>query len=64
MSELAESVSSRLRRSQTLRLVTVGILVLLLQIPIAMIGGQVGERKQRGQEAIEEVSSKWAIVRS
>jgi inner membrane protein len=59
MSELAESVSSRLRRSQTLRLVTVGILVLLLQIPIAMIGGQVGERKQRGQEAIEEVSSKW-----
>jgi inner membrane protein len=59
MSDLAERVSSRLRRSQTLRLVTVSVLVLLLQIPVAMIGGQVGERTQRGQEAIEEVSSKW-----
>ena len=59
MSELAERVSSRLRNSQTLRLVTVGFLVLLLQIPIAMIGGQVSERKERGLEAIAEVSSKW-----
>ena len=59
MSELAERVSSRLRNSQTLRLVTVGFLVLLLQIPIAMIGGQVSERKERGLEAVAEVSSKW-----
>src|SRR5688572_32121195 len=59
MSELAERVSSRLRNSQTLRLVTVGILVLLLQIPVAMIGGQVSERKDRGEEAAAEVSAKW-----
>ena len=59
MSELAERVSSRLRNSQTLRLVTVGFLVLLLQIPIAMIGGQVSERKERGLEAVAEVSAKW-----
>ena len=59
MSELAERVSTRLRNSQTLRLVTVGILVLVLQVPIAMIGGQVSERKQRGMEAAEDVSSKW-----
>ncbi len=59
MSELAERVSSRLRNSQTLRVVTVGVLVLLLQIPIAMIGGQVSERKERGMEAVAEVSSKW-----
>lgn len=59
MSELADRLSARLRHSQTLRLVTVGVLVLLLQIPIAMIGGQVSERKQRGAEAIEEVSAKW-----
>jgi inner membrane protein len=59
MSELAERVSSRLRNSQTLRLVTVGILVLLLQIPVAMIGGQVSERAERGTEAVAEVSSKW-----
>jgi inner membrane protein len=59
MSELAERVSSRLRNSQTLRLVTVGILVLLLQIPVAMIGGLVSERKDRGEEAAAEVSAKW-----
>jgi inner membrane protein len=59
MSDWAERVSSRLRHSQTLRLVTVGFLVLLLQIPIAMIGGQVSERKMRGEAAVEEVSSKW-----
>ena len=49
----------RMRTSQTLRLITVGLLVLLLQIPIAMIGGQVYERQQRGEAAIQEVSSKW-----
>ena len=59
MSELAERVSSRLRNSQTLRLVTVGFLVLILQIPVAMIGGQVSERKERGLQAVSEVSSKW-----
>jgi inner membrane protein len=59
MSELAERVSTRLRNSQTLRLVTVGILVLLLQIPVAMIGGLVSERTNRGEEAAAEVSAKW-----
>ncbi len=59
MSELAERVSSRLRNSQTLRLVTVGTLVLLLQIPVAMIGGQVSERAERRMEAAAEISSKW-----
>ncbi|MDH4261210.1 MAG: cell envelope integrity protein CreD, partial [Gammaproteobacteria bacterium] len=59
MTELIERVSMRMRSSQTLRLLTVGVLVLLLQIPIAMIGGQVSEREARGIEAIEEVSSKW-----
>jgi inner membrane protein len=48
-----------MRSSHTLRLLTVGLLVLLLQIPVAMIGGQVSERQQRSLEAIEEVSSKW-----
>ena len=38
---------------------TVGFLVLLLQIPIAMIGGQVSERKERGLDAVAEVSAKW-----
>jgi inner membrane protein len=59
MSEVIDRVSSKMRSSQTLRLLTVGLLVLLLQIPIAMIGGQVSQREQRGAEAIDEVSAKW-----
>jgi inner membrane protein len=59
MTDLIERVSASMRRSQMLRLLTVGVLVLLLQIPIAMIGGQVSQREMRGIEAIEEVSSKW-----
>jgi inner membrane protein len=49
----------RVRSSQILRLLTVGFFALLLQIPIAMIGGQVHERQARGVEAAMEVSSKW-----
>jgi inner membrane protein len=64
MTEMIDRVSSKMRSSQTLRLLTVGLLVLLLQIPIAMIGGQVSQREQRGAEAIEEVSSKWGKQQS
>jgi inner membrane protein len=64
MTEMIDRVSSKMRSSQTLRLLTVGLLVLLLQIPIAMIGGQVSQREQRGAEAIDEVSSKWGKQQS
>ena len=59
MTDFIDRVSTSMRSSQSLRLLTVGLLVLLLQIPIAMIGGQVFEREHRGAEAIAEVSSKW-----
>jgi inner membrane protein len=59
MTDYIDRLTSSMRSSQTMRLLTVGLLVLLLQIPVAMIGGQVSERQNRGMEAIEEVSSKW-----
>jgi inner membrane protein len=48
-----------LRESKTLRLLGVGFLVLLLQIPVFMIGGLVSERQARRNAAIADVSSKW-----
>ncbi len=48
-----------LRESRTLRLISVGILALLLLIPIARIGHLVGERQGRAAGAVEEVASKW-----
>src|SRR3982751_3809080 len=48
-----------LRESATLRLLSVGVLVLLMQIPIAMIGSLVSERQARREAAVADVSSKW-----
>jgi inner membrane protein len=46
------------KRSKMLRVLLIGFLVLVLQIPIAMIGQLVSERQQRIQEALLEVTSK------
>jgi inner membrane protein len=62
MLDSIERLISSIRSSQMLRLFSVGLLALLLQIPIAMIGGLVSERQERRQAAVTEVSSKWGNV--
>lgn len=42
------------------KIIAIVIIVLLLLIPAVMIRGLIDERKYRQQEAIDEVSSKWA----
>lgn len=64
MTSSLERIATSIRSSQTLRLLSVGFLVLLLQIPVAMISGLVSERQQRRDEAITEVSSKWGNAQS
>jgi inner membrane protein len=59
MSGTGERVLNSIRSSQGLRILSVGFLALVLQIPVSMIGGLVAERQQRRQSAIQEVSSKW-----
>ena len=43
-----------------IKVIVIGILVIVLQIPVAMINGLINERKQRQQDVIQEVGSKWA----
>src|SRR5215212_8320264 len=64
MKDSAERIAASIRGSQTLRILSVGFLALLLQIPISMIDGLVSERQQRRQAAIDEVSSKWGNAQS
>jgi len=45
-----------------LRLLAIGFLALLLQIPISMIGGLIGERQDRRDAAVSEVTGKWGRV--
>ena len=62
MQDSVERLTSSIRSSQMLRLLLIGFLALLLQIPIAMITGLVSERQGRRQEAVAEVSSKWGNI--
>jgi inner membrane protein len=64
MKDSLERLVTSIRSSQGLRLLFLGFLVLLLQIPISMINGLVSERQQRRQAAIDEVSSKWGNAQS
>lgn len=54
-----EKVSSWARRSVTLKLITIGILILLLLIPSAMLTSLIYERESTRNKAVDEVSSKW-----
>lgn len=59
----ASSIFDRLndwaRNSVTLKLLTVGILVLVLLIPASLVQSLIRERENLRDEAVEEVSSKW-----
>lgn len=59
MKDSVDRLATSMRNSQLLRLFVIAFLALLLQIPIAMIGGLVSERQQRNDAAVAEVSSKW-----
>src|SRR5687767_3174802 len=58
---MRESVQAldQMRRSPLARILFIGFLVALLQIPIGMIEGLIWERQRTDQEAIAEVSGKW-----
>lgn len=59
MTDLLSSSLDSLRRSQLLRVLLIGFLVLLLQIPIAMISGLIGARRATRDEAVAEVTRTW-----
>ena len=48
-----------LRNSHFIKVVLIGFLILLLQIPIAKVRGIIEEREQTREEAVNEVTDKW-----
>lgn len=48
-----------IRNSKLLRVLLIGFLILLLQIPIEMIGGVIGEREATRDSAVRDVTSSW-----
>ena len=54
-----ERANNWLKNSITIRLLTIGILILLLLIPVSMVQDLIRERENRQEGAIREISSKW-----
>ena len=59
MSDLVANLVGAVRNSMLIRVLLIGFLVLLLQIPIAMIDGLIGARTTTHDQAVEDVTGKW-----
>ena len=57
-----ERMNRRIRNSVTLKLLSMGILMLLLLIPASMIQSLIFEREYTRQAVISEVNDKYAIL--
>jgi len=54
-----KNTSYYFKNSVTIKILTIGFLILLLLIPLLMIQGLIQERKNRRNSVIEEISQKW-----
>ena len=59
-----ERFSNWMKNSISLKLITIGIVILLLMIPSSMLQSLIYERQNTRDEAITEVSSKWGGVQN
>lgn len=55
------ALQRRLRDSVLLKLIVIGLLMLALLIPLAMVDGLVSERQARHQQAANEVAASWGL---
>ncbi len=55
-----EKINNWVKNSVSLKIITIGILILILLIPASMIESIIHEREKLNQSAIREVSQKWA----
>jgi inner membrane protein len=57
--DIVKKTANYIKRSVTLKIVSVGILILLLLIPAAMIQDLIRERQSRRDSVVKEISQKW-----
>jgi inner membrane protein len=55
-----ENIGQSIKRSVTLKLLSIFILMMLLMIPVSFVKSLIQERETLRQETINEVSDKWA----
>jgi inner membrane protein len=57
--DVAKKTAEYVKKSITLKIVSIGILILLLLIPAGMIKNLISERQNRRDAAVQEISQKW-----
>ena len=57
--DIVKKAANYIKRSITLKIVSVGILILLMLIPAAMIQELIRERQSRRDSVVKEISQKW-----
>jgi inner membrane protein len=57
--DVVKKTANFIKRSITLKILSVGFLILLLLIPAAMIKGLIRERQSRRDSVVAEISNKW-----
>lgn len=57
--DIVKKTVNYIKRSITLKIVSIGILILLLLIPAAMIQNLIRERQSRRDSVVKEISQKW-----
>ena len=57
--DIVKKTANHIKRSVTLKIVSIGILILLLLIPAAMIQNLIRERQSRRDSVVKEISQKW-----
>jgi inner membrane protein len=57
---MLEKINERISQSVTFKLLSIGILILILLIPQSMINSLIIERENRMRTTVQEVTSKWS----
>ncbi|MFC1840608.1 cell envelope integrity protein CreD [Thermodesulfobacteriota bacterium] len=57
--DIIKKIVNHIKRSVTLKIISVGILILLLLIPAVMVQELIRERQQRRNSVVNEISLKW-----
>ena len=57
--DVIKKTTNYVKRSITLKIVSIGILILLLLIPAGMIQNLISERQLRRDSVVKEISQKW-----
>ncbi len=57
--ETIKKTSNFIRNSVTLKILSIGLLVIILLIPTTMISSLMSERESRRDSVIQEINQKW-----